>query len=119
MTPGDAFFLNLINSHRYFVLRSETNPSEKVLVFNFTSHRPGQCDETCIVLPSEYGGIRSASVVAYSRGLLLEGDELIKFKEAIGTPLKRIGNATLERIKSGALSSIHTPQKIKTFLASS
>jgi hypothetical protein len=119
MTPGDAFYLNVINSHRYFVLHSAINPSEKILVFNFTTHCSGECDETCIILPSEYSGLRRDSVVLYSRGLLLEGHELSNFKAAIGTPLPHIGDAILERIKRGAITSIHTPKKIKTFLAPS
>lgn len=117
MVPGDAFYLNVVDSHRYFVLCSSVNPSHKVLVFNFTTHRPGHCDETCIVLPSEYGGIAHNSVVMFSRGLLLEEPALSNFKSCIGAPLPSIGNDTLLRIKAGALASIHTPKKIKKFLS--
>jgi len=116
MVPGDAFYLNVIDSHRYFVLHSSVNPSHKVLVFNFTTHRPGQCDETCIVLPSEYSGIAHNSVVMYSQGRLMEDPVLSNFKAAIGAALPPIGNDILLRIKAGALTSIHTPKKIKTFL---
>lgn len=119
MAPGDAFYLNVINSHRYFVLHSATNPSEKILVFNFTTYRPGQCDETCIISPSEYGGIHRDSVIQYSQGLLLAGEELTKFKAIVGTSLPCIPSAILEKIKYGALTSNRTPKKIKIFLAPS
>ena len=111
------FYLNIINSHRYFVLHSATHPSEKVLVFNFTTHRPGKCDETCIITPAEYTGVHRASVVMYSHGLLLAGDELTNFMEIIGTALPNIPGAILKRIKHGALISNRTPKKFKVFLA--
>lgn len=116
MAPGDAFYLNVINSHRFFVLHSATNPSEKILVFNFTTHRPGLCDETCIVSPSDYEGIYCDSVIMYSRGFLLEGEELEKFKSIVGKSLPYITSQILEKIKQGALTSHRTPKKFKTFL---
>ena len=117
MVAGDAFYLNVINSHRYFVLHSVTNPSEKILVFNFTSHRPGLCDETCIISPSEYGGIYCDSVIMYNRGFLIEEEQLEKFKSIVGKPLPCITSQILDKIKRGALTSLRTPKKVKTFLA--
>lgn len=119
MVPGDVFYLNIINSHRYFVLHSTTHPSEKILVFNFTTHRPGLCDETCIITPAEYNGVHRDSVVMYSHGLLLAGDELTNFRAIIGTALPNISGAILEKIKQGALTSNRTPKKIKVFLTTS
>ncbi len=116
MGPGDAFYLYVINSHRYFVLHSVTTPSEKILVFNFTTHRPGLCDESCLISPSEYEGIHCDSVIMYSRGLLLEGEELEKFKSIVGKSLPCIPSLILEKIKQGALTSNRTPKKLKTFL---
>lgn len=116
MSPGDAFYLNVINSHRFFVLHSETTSSEKILVFNFTTHRPGLCDETCIVSPSEYKGIHCDSAIMYNRGLLLEKEELTNFKAGVGKSLPCIPSAILKKIKQGALISNRTPKKIKLFL---
>lgn len=116
MAPGDAFYLNVINSHRFFVLHSITTSPEKILVFNFTTHRPGLCDETCIISPSEYEGIHCDSVIMYSRGLLLEAEQLQKFKAIVGQSLPRIPALILEKIKKGALISTHTPKKLKSFL---
>jgi hypothetical protein len=46
----------------------------------------------------------------------MEDPVLSNFKAAIGAALPPIGNDILLRIKAGALTSIHTPKKIKTFL---
>ena len=49
MRPGDAFFLNIADSHRYFVIEAASNLASRVIVFNFTTHRPDHCDDTCQV----------------------------------------------------------------------
>lgn len=116
MTPGDAFFLTVADSHRFFVVYAEQPPLAKVVILNFTTHYPGKCDETCIVTLAEYSGISHDSVIAYRHGLVLEGDELRNFVARKGTSLPQISQATLEKIVQGALASSFTPRKIKRLL---
>ena len=117
MTPGDAFYLNVLDSHRYFVLHVQQNPIERVIVLNFTSYHPGKCDETCIVTPAEYNGLDHTSVISYRHGMLLEGDELKNFAPNIGRKLPSVANSILKKIRDGALTSPYTPRKIKKELA--
>lgn len=116
MNVGEAFYLNVADSHRYFVVFITAFPSRKVVVFNFSSHRPGKCDETCIVTPSEYLGIDHDSIVAYAYGDVLEGPSLSVFQGTIGRPLPSLDNRLVGRILDGALTSRHTKLKIKRVL---
>ena len=116
MTAGDAFYLNVADSHRYVVAHVDSNPISTIIVFNFTTHRAGRCDETCIITPAEYPDLDADSVIAYRHGLLLQGQELTNFNAVIGKKLPGVKRDVIQKICSGALDSRFTPGKIKRLL---
>jgi hypothetical protein len=117
MTVGDAFLFNLAvtdDQHIYFVAYTDGIPVSKVVLFNFTSYRPGKCDDTCIVKPYEYKQLSRDSVVFYQRGSIIEGEKIHELRKSrIGKKLDPIPPLVMKKIKAGALSSKFTPIKIK------
>ncbi|OQW44755.1 MAG: hypothetical protein A4C66_15275 [Nitrospira sp. HN-bin3] len=121
MNLGDAFIFSLAVSsdeHIYFVAYAEGNPTSKLVLFNFTGHKPGACDETCIVKPYEYKRLSKDSVIGYRWGRIVDGVATIQAlaRSGVGTKLDTIPPAILTRIQAGALVSKFTPLKIKELL---
>jgi len=117
MQVGDAFLFNLAvtsDTHIYFVAYVDGTPASKVVLFNFTSHYPGKCDETCIIKPYQYKQLSRDSVIAYRFGRIVEGaaiQELIK--NGIGKKLPAIPPDCMAKIIAGVCASKFTVNKIK------
>jgi hypothetical protein len=122
MQVGDAFIFNLAVSsdeHIYFVAHVEGNPTTRIVLFNFTSHYPGRCDESCIVRPHEYKRLSRDSVIAYRWGRIVEGSAIQGLvKTEIGKKLDPVPAAVIAKVKTGALKSQFTPLKIKKLFQS-
>ena len=120
MHVGDAFLFNLAVSSDeliYLVAHVAGNPATTIVLFNFTSHYPGKCDESCIVKPHEYKRLSRDSVIAYRWGRVVEGPAIQGLvKTEIGKKLDPVPTAVIAKIIAGALKSQFTPIKIKKLL---
>lgn len=120
MTLGETF----LNTNPYIAVHlwaivSNPTPHDAVVMFNFTSWRPG-CDETCLIKPSEHPFVKHDTVIAYRRGQLLT--------RAAWNELQRLGfylrheplsDSLLRRIQQGALDSEFTPIDLQEIVRAS
>lgn len=119
MTVGDAFLFNPTVSddgHIYFIAYTDGDPVSKIVILNFTTYRPGKCDETCVIKPHEYKVLSHTSVVAYRFGRVEVENVQTILKSQIGKRLDPIPAVVMTRIHAGALTSKFTPIKIKDLL---
>jgi hypothetical protein len=107
---GDTF-LNLnpyIATHLWAIVSTPT-PEDQVVMFNFTSRKPG-CDETCVIRRGEHPFVKHDTAVAYRRGRLLSRTDWNKLQElGFYEAQPPLSNALLKRIQQGALDSEFTP----------
>lgn len=114
MNLGDTFCLTHL-----WVVSSLPTPDLSVVVFNFTTWRPG-VDENCIAEAGDHPFIKHKSVVLYEQGRLFSPDHLAKTL-ALPECSERapVSPALLARIQAGALKSDLTKQKYQAIIEDS
>lgn len=121
MRLGYAFYADWLSGstpHIYFVACETDNPHPQIVLFNFTTHRPGMHDETCIITPSEFPPLKHDSVVAYRHGEIMEGLALDHLRcSGLSRKLPEvIRPEIIRKIQEGAIASKFTNGKIKTLI---
>ena len=104
-------------AHLWVVL-TPADAQGQVLLVNFTTHRP-HSDPTVVIQPGEHPFVTHPTVAHFADSRLTSAQAI---ERAIGSGLFRMheecSSQLLNRLVSGALSSPHTPEKIKRYLRS-
>ena len=115
MNAGDTFLMpDAIGSHLYCVLAVLEDGS--IIVCHLTTNRR-HSDRTCLIQPGDHSFIKQETSVAYVSAFVCSGgDQLAAFERQIRRPFEPLSEGLLARMRSGALASQETPDKIKELL---
>ena len=112
---GDSFFLNVQNSHLYFLIH--TPHDGQVVVVNFTTLRE-RIDPPFVVEPSEHPFLRAQSTIAISRALIwpIQKLELAEQSGLLKRDIPVTTNITSKALESVKNSSL-VEHEVRNFLS--